>query len=549
MVLIPSAGHGTHRGVVRRSPRRDERGAILVVAALMMTALMGMSALAIDIANARQQQRQAQGSADAAALAAAQDLPNPTTVVATAKQYAADNFETPAAAWAGCQDPDHLAELPDSANSNSCISVDEAFSRVRVRLPERDVPTYFAKVLGVETVAVGGSATAEAKLTRDDRIIPATVAASSGSGWNCIENGGANVAPCDKSVSGNFGSFDAPRLNLYEPTSQVENNALRINYSMGVDHVLSIYGTGATKVCDYSQPTKSPCTTTNVASGRDANHLLPFTGNVVPPLTDGLVDNATIGTEDGDHLFCGRLKRPDLTDDNLAQTDPEDCRHWTDAPGPGPSITVIGDKLNGRHVAYWMKPEFRSIFYPSSTPSTTASTSSSWAAGDTKLNCFLETYRFDYGGTNSKGHAPQTEFFIDPASTINSTTADGTEFTLAQAAAYLVNTCKLPAATVSSKLASLSDADDFWPMFDADMVTDPRFGMIPVVKGFNSGNSTAMQIVRFWGTYMYKLHANSTKVQAVDSWVFEPALVETESGIADLQFGYQSDQAIVRLVE
>ncbi len=446
-------------------------------------------------------------------------------------------------------DPDHLAELPDSANSNSCISVDEAFSRVRVRLPERDVPTYFAKVLGVETVAVGGSATAEAKLTRDDRIIPATVAASSGSGWNCIENGGANVAPCDKSVSGNFGSFDAPRLNLYEPTSQVENNALRINYSMGVDHVLSIYGTGATKVCDYSQPTKSPCTTTNVASGRDANHLLPFTGNVVPPLTDGLVDNATIGTEDGDHLFCGRLKRPDLTDDNLAQTDPEDCRHWTDAPGPGPSITVIGDKLNGRHVAYWMKPEFRSIFYPSSTPSTTASTSSSWAAGDTKLNCFLETYRFDYGGTNSKGHAPQTEFFIDPASTINSTTADGTEFTLAQAAAYLVNTCKLPAATVSSKLASLSDADDFWPMFDADMVTDPRFGMIPVVKGFNSGNSTAMQIVRFWGTYMYKLHANSTKVQAVDSWVFEPALVETESGIADLQFGYQSDQAIVRLVE
>jgi hypothetical protein len=81
------------------------------------------------------------------------------------------------------------------------------------------------------------------------------------------------------------------------------------------------------------------------------------------------------------------------------------------------------------------------------------------------------------------------------------------------------------------------------------------WGRVPVVwVELNSrrkkiGNSTAMQIVRFWGTYMYKLHANSTKVQAVDSWVFEPALVETESGIADLQFGYQSDQAIVRLVE
>lgn len=528
---------------------RGERGAILVVAALMMTALLGMSALAIDVANARQQQRQAQGSADAAALAAAQDLPDPNAVVDSAKSYAEQNFGTPESAWNGCQDPDHLVELPDSGNSNTCISIDEAFSRVRVRMPERPVPTYFAKVLGVETVPVSGNATAEAKLTRDDRIIPATVAASTGSGWNCIENGGANVAPCNKSVSGNFGSFDAPRLNLYEPTSQVENNALRINYSMGVDHVLSIYGTGSTKVCDYSKPTKSPCTTTNVASGKDANHLLPFTGNVVPPLTDGLVDNATISTDEGEKLFCGRLKRPDLTDENLAVTDPEGCTHWSDAPGPGPAITVIGDKINGRHVAYWMKSEFRSIFYPSATPSVTASTSSSWAAGDTMLNCFLESYRFDYGGTNSKGHAAQTEFFIDPSSTISSSTADGTEFTLDQAKTYLINTCRMPAATVNAKLASLTDSNDFWPMFDADMVTDPRFGMIPVVTGFNSGSSTAMQIVRFWGIYLYKLHTSSTKVQAVDSWVFEPALVETESGIADLQFGYQSEQAIVRLVE
>ena len=123
-----------HLGQVTR--RREERGAIIVVAALMMTALLGMSAIAIDITNARQQQRQAQGSADAAALAAAQDLPDPNATVATVKQYAADNFDTPASAWSGCQDPDHLAELPDSGNGNSCISIDEAFSRVRVRHPE-----------------------------------------------------------------------------------------------------------------------------------------------------------------------------------------------------------------------------------------------------------------------------------------------------------------------------------------------------------------------------------------------------------------------------
>ena len=58
-----------------------------------------------------------------------------------------------------------------------------------------------------------------------------------------------------------------------------------------------------------------------------------------------------------------------------------------------------------------------------------------------------------------------------------------------------------------------------------------------------------MQIVRFWAIYMYRLHTTSQKIQAVDAWTFEPALIETESGVADLQFGYQSDQPVVRLVE
>lgn len=533
----------------RNTARRGERGAILVIAALVMVALFGMAALAIDIANARQQQRQAQGSSDAAALAAAQDLPDPAAVVASAKQYAQQNFGVEEADWTGCDDDEHLPELPDSGDGNTCISIDEAFSRVRVKMPRRQVETFFAKALGVDEVPVSGAATAEAKLTRDDRIIPATVAASTGSGNNCIENGGANVAPCNKSVSGNFGSFNAPRIRLYEPTSSEENNALRINYSMGVDHVLSIYGTGSPKVCDFAHPVKSPCTTTNVDSGLDANHLLPFTGNVVPPLTDGLIDNADISTDDGNLTFCGRLRRPDLTDENLTQTDPEGCEHWRDDPGPGPAITVLGEALNGRHAAYWMKPEFRDLFYPGSTPGTTPSTSSSWAAGDAKLDCFMSTYRFDYGGTNSKGHVAQTEFFIDPASAIDTSTGDGTEFTPAQARDHLVNTCGLPAATIDPKLTSLTDSDDFWPMFDKGIIADPRFGLIPVVKQFNSGNSTPMQIVRFWAIYMYRLHTTSQKIQAVDAWTFEPALIETESGVADLQFGYQSDQPVVRLVE
>jgi len=518
----------------------------MVLSALVMVGMLTMAAFALDLANARQERRQAQGSADAAALAGAQDLPDASKVVTNVKKYAKDNFDIPESAWVGCTDLDHLPELPDLTVSNSCISIDEGFTRVRVTLPEREVETYFAGVIGIDDISVSAHAVAESALRRDDRIIPATVAASAGSGNLCIENGG-NDSGCASRSSGNFGSFDSQRMSLYLPTSNVQGDSLRINYSMGVDHALVIHGTGSPRICDVQQ--KSPCTTTNNTPDKDANHLIPFTGNDVPPLTDGLVDNATIATNAGNILFCGRLRRPDITDTNLSETAPEGCNHWATSPGPGPSVTVIGEKINGRHAAYWMKPEFRSIFYGSVDPATQNVASSSWAAGDAKLACFLRSYRFDYGGTNSKGHVPQTEFFIDPASTIDPSTADGTEFTLAQARNYLISTCGLNATVVNDKLASLQDSKRFWPMFDNGIVTDPRFGMIPVVKNWSNGSSTAMPISRFWTVFIYRLYATSTKLKAVDAWVFEPALIETDSGIADLQFGYAARQPRVHRVE
>src|SRR5690606_9536895 len=236
--------------------------------------------------------------------------------------------------------------------------------------------------------------------------------------------------------------------------------------------------------CDVNL--QSPCAMTNASSTLDANHLIPYTGNVVPPLTDGVIENATIATDEGTNLFCGRLKRPDLTDTNLADTDPEDCNHWSSTPGPGPAITVLGDKVNGRHVFTWMKPAFRTVFFPGAAAATPG-TSGTWAAGDGRFNCSLRSYRFGYGGSYSSGHTPQTELFIDPSKPIDPSTGQGTEFTLAQAKAYLTGTCGLDSSTVDSKLASLTDSSTFWPMFDNAMVTDPRFGMIPVVKNFGSG--------------------------------------------------------------
>ena len=216
----------------------------------MAIVLLSFTALAVDMSNARQVRRQAQGSADAAALAGAQDLPDPNAVVATVKEYALQNYGTPMSDWVGCVDPDALVELPDNGNTNTCIS------------------------LGRTPGACSGASTRPAGrhlLRRGDRLRhhrrrcqrrgggrpgPVTTG-SSPPRWlqargpaTSASRTGATTATARVRSSGNFGSFDSRRTNIYFPTSSVQPDSLRINYSMGVDHVLSIYGTGDTKVCD-----------------------------------------------------------------------------------------------------------------------------------------------------------------------------------------------------------------------------------------------------------------------------------------------------------
>ena len=72
----------------------EERGQILPLIVVMLVALLGIGAFAIDVGYAYYAKRQLQSATDAAALAGAQDLPNGTVAIATATSYAAAN--TPA---------------------------------------------------------------------------------------------------------------------------------------------------------------------------------------------------------------------------------------------------------------------------------------------------------------------------------------------------------------------------------------------------------------------------------------------------------------------
>lgn len=81
--------------MLNRRPRCGERGAVLVFVAPLFLAIFAITALVVDIGNARQESRHTQGSVDAAALAAARELPLDKANAAragSAKQQAAKNL-------------------------------------------------------------------------------------------------------------------------------------------------------------------------------------------------------------------------------------------------------------------------------------------------------------------------------------------------------------------------------------------------------------------------------------------------------------------------
>jgi Flp pilus assembly protein TadG len=163
---------------------QEERGAVAVMVAIMMTVMLGICALVVDLGNARQQRRAAQNSADAAALAAGETVEagngtiNWPAVVTQVKTYARVNDGIATTAWVGCSDASALSYKPDSANSNSCISADltswpaagsgtvgDTPNRIRIKLPSTSVKAYFGKVLGISSLTTGATAQAKVVMT------------------------------------------------------------------------------------------------------------------------------------------------------------------------------------------------------------------------------------------------------------------------------------------------------------------------------------------------------------------------------------------------
>lgn len=121
---------------------RAEEGQAFVVTVLALVALLGMTALVLDVGSWFRSQRKLQATADAAALAGAQALPtSASTATQLAVQYGTTNGGGVAAAD---------VSITSTNSSNDTIQVDA----------KKQDPTFFSKVFGISVVNIAAQAKA-----------------------------------------------------------------------------------------------------------------------------------------------------------------------------------------------------------------------------------------------------------------------------------------------------------------------------------------------------------------------------------------------------
>ena len=144
---------------MRGSRKRNEDGAVLILTAFIFIALIGITALVVDIVVLHQARLKAQATADATVLAAALDLDDLAAATVVAKEYALRNYDVADGDWDSCVDTQPLAV----ATTVPCISVDDEnpHTLIRVRIPDRRVPSFFSSVVGHDGFNVTATAVAE----------------------------------------------------------------------------------------------------------------------------------------------------------------------------------------------------------------------------------------------------------------------------------------------------------------------------------------------------------------------------------------------------
>jgi hypothetical protein len=247
---------------------RDDRGAALLFVAVVALVLFGFAAIAVDSGMAFNERRQDQSAADVGALAAGQFAKPVASADCTG--YTGENLARCNGAVAAMQVADATLDSPSLVNwSDSskcgtpptgfitspitdCVAFNSNLQRAWVRIPTVDQPTFFARVIGTNTVAVSADAIANTSLGFRSQVLPFLLPGiSTAEDYNCLKTGpNPDWDVCeDLPSTGNFGSMDFflygnDDLGTTEKCSGGTNGRLVSNIARGVDHPLGIHPTG-----------------------------------------------------------------------------------------------------------------------------------------------------------------------------------------------------------------------------------------------------------------------------------------------------------------
>lgn len=294
---------------------------------ILIVVLLIFAAFAVDLGAAWAERRQDQTAADAAAMAGALEYTNGTptsaNVVAKVVEFAALNLDIDAADWTTCQDDGAYALLDPGIECISLAQTDVAGVVLRVKIPERHVPTSFARIIGIDTISVSALAEAQVDYLAFGRVRPWSIPTNA-DGQECLgtppdgqitdpeplpeepdpdpEDPSTDpnpLDPCNGSESGNFGFLDSPWFGAPSPPTPFGldqrcppsdfNARTSRNVALGLDHpVVEAPGVGVGDGhddCDaLADPTYVPWA------------LHTATGFSPVPLQDGLIDPGTFGT-------------------------------------------------------------------------------------------------------------------------------------------------------------------------------------------------------------------------------------------------------------
>src|SRR5262245_13239966 len=134
---------------------QDETGQVIAFSLVCMVVLIAMVGFAVDAGHAYLVQRQLQSGVDAAALAGAQELPDAGMATTVAKLYGPDAKNPPTS----IDNAQTSVEMKCVKSAPGCSSQFGTYNAVQVSATS-SVRTFFARVIGIDSIDVDAKATA-----------------------------------------------------------------------------------------------------------------------------------------------------------------------------------------------------------------------------------------------------------------------------------------------------------------------------------------------------------------------------------------------------